>query len=101
MYCFVQEVPAPIEMYDRLHSEINARTAGRDLGLLLHVARESAGGFSIIEIWSSKEACDRAIEEYLAPAMTELFGDQLQSGPPPMTEFEPRGLLIPSAGVLI
>jgi hypothetical protein len=88
-------------MYDQLHADINARTAGLDLGLLLHVARESPGGFSIIEVWSSKEACDRAIEEFLAPAMTNLFGDRMPSGPPPMIEFEPRGLLIPSAGVLI
>lgn len=101
MYCFVQEVPAPIEMYDRMHAELKARTAGHDLDLLLHVARESQGGFTIIEVWSSKEACDRAMEDFVVPAMRDLFGDQMPSGPPPMNEFEPRGLLIPSAGVLI
>lgn len=100
MYCFVQEVPAPIEMYDRLHAAVNARMAGRDFGLLLHLARESAVGFSITEIWSSKQECDRATEEVLLPAMRDFFGGEPPFPPPSEIAFEPRGLIIPSAGIL-
>lgn len=101
MYCFTQEVPAPIEMYDRLHAAVNARVGDRDIGLLLHLARESTGGFTIVEIWRSKEDCDTVIAETLVPAMRELFGDQGPAVVPEMSEFAPRGLIIPAAGVLI
>ena len=100
MYCFVQEVPAPIEMYDALHAAVMARMTGREFGMLLHLARESAGGFSIIEIWTSKEECDRATEEAVLPALRDFFGGEPPFAPPPEIAFEPRGLIIPSAGVL-
>ena len=100
MYCFIQEVPAPIEMYDALHASVKARMKGREFGLLLHLARESAGGFSIIEIWTSKQECDRATEEVLLPAMRDFFDGETPFAPPPEVAFEPRGLVIPSAGVL-
>lgn len=100
MYCFVQDVQAPIEMYDGLHAAINARMAGKEFGLLLHLTRESPGGFSIIEIWTSKEECDRATEEAVLPALRDFFGGEPPFAPPPEIAFEPRGLIIPSAGVL-
>lgn len=101
MYCFVQEVAAPIEMYERMHAAVIERVGDRDIGLLVHLTRESAGGFTITEVWRTKAECDRAMVEILAPVMRELFGDQGPQQAPPMTEFEPRGLIIPAAGVLI
>ncbi len=100
MYCTIQDVPAPIEIYDRVHAAVGARVGDGDIGLLMHLAKASSGGFTVIEIWRSKADFDRAMEEILAPAMREVMGGH---GPatPPATEFDPRGLIIPAAGVLI
>jgi len=93
----VMNVPAPIEFYDALHAEVARRsTAGVD-GLLLHVGRATAGdGFQVLEIWESKEKCDRFFAEVVGPAVASVSGGQALSGEPVMEEFEPRGLIVPS-----
>jgi len=40
-------------------------------GLLLHVAGETPGGFRVIDVWQSEEAC-RRFGEALAPIMAKL-----------------------------
>jgi hypothetical protein len=100
-YGFVMDVPAPIQFYDALHAELARRTSGEVDGLLVHVARPTAAGFQVIEVWASKEDCDRYTAELVNPAIAELSGGQ----PPPMDsaieEFEPRGLVVPAAHVFV
>jgi hypothetical protein len=96
----VMDVPAPIEFYDALHAEIGRRTAGGVDGMLLHVGRATRGGFQVFEVWESKERCDRFYAEIVGPALTQVSGGQ--SPPEPaMEEFEPRGLIVPSAAVVV
>jgi hypothetical protein len=96
----VMDVPAPIEFYDALHAEIGRRTAGGVDGMLLHVGRATRGGFQVFEVWESKERCDRFYAEIFGPALTQVSGGQ--SPPEPaMEEFEPRGLIVPSAAVVV
>jgi hypothetical protein len=96
----VMDVPAPIEFYDALHAEIGRRTAGGVDGMLLHVGRATRGGFQVFEVWESKERCDRFYAEIVGPALTQVSGGQ--SPPEPaMDEFEPRGLIVPSAAVVV
>jgi hypothetical protein len=99
-YGVVIDVPAPVEMYDALHAELMRRTTGPLEGFLCHIGRATATGFQIIEVWESKEQCDRYNEELVLPAMRDVFG-----GPPPQEpavhEFEPRGLVIPGAAVMV
>jgi hypothetical protein len=96
---FVMDVPMPIEMYDAVHAEVQRRTDGPVEGLLCHVGRATPGGFQVMEVWESKELCDRYNAEIVEPAIAQLTGGQ----PPPMQpareEFEPRGLIIPAAHV--
>jgi hypothetical protein len=99
-YGFVMDVPAPIEFYDALHAEIGRRTAGAVDGLLLHVGRQTSGGFQITEVWESKELCDRADAEILGPALADLSGGQAPDVPA-REEFEPRGLIVPAAHVAV
>jgi hypothetical protein len=95
-YGFVMDVPAPIESYDALHAEIGRRSTGGVDGLLVHVGRETRGGFQVIEVWESKELCVRFTAEVAGPALAALSGGQ--AAPQPATEeFEPRGLIIPAA----
>ena len=96
----VMEVPAPIEFYDALHAEVARRSTGKADGLLLHIGRTTTGGFQVMEVWESKEKCERFFAEVVGPAVASVSGDQAP-GQPVMEEFEPRGLIIPSAVIAV
>jgi hypothetical protein len=100
-YGYVMDVPAPIDFYDALHAEIGRRTTGGVDGMLLHVGRETRGGFQVIEVWESKELYDRFTAEILGPALAHLTGGQSPPVEPAMEEFEPRGLIVPAAHVVV
>jgi hypothetical protein len=100
-YGFVMDVPAPIEFYDALHAEIGRRTTGGVDGMLLHVGRETRGGFQITEVWESKELFDRFAAEILGPALAHVSGGQPPPAEPAVEEFEPRGLIVPAAQVVV
>jgi hypothetical protein len=40
-------------------------------GLLVHAAGQSPNGFRVVDVWQSREACDR-FGEVLAPVLQEL-----------------------------
>jgi hypothetical protein len=100
-YAFVMDVPEPIEFYDALHAELGRRTGSSDVeGLLVHLSRPIPDGFQVIEVWESKELCDRYVRELVGPALAELSGDGSLPAPV-MDEFEPRGLVLPAAHVFV
>jgi len=43
-------------------------------GLLMHVAGQSPQGFRVVDVWQSREACDR-FGEFLAPILQEVGVD--------------------------
>ena len=100
-YGLVMDVPAPIEFYDALHAEIARRTTGGVDGLLLHVGRETRGGFQVTEVWESKDLFDRFSGEIFGPALAQLSGGHPRQVEPAMEEFEPRGLIVPAAHVIV
>ena len=100
-YGFVMDVPAPIEFYDAVHAEIGRRSTGGVDGLLLHLGRETRGGFQVIEVWESKELSDRYDAEVVRPVVAELSGGQPPATEPVREEFEPRGLIVPAAHVAV
>ena len=99
-YGFVMDVPAPIEFYDALHAAVLHRVGDVD-GLLVHVARQTPGGFQVTEVWESKELCERYTAEVVNPTVAELSGGQPPPTAPDMEEFEPRGLVVPAAHVSV
>jgi len=100
-YGFVMDVPAPIDFYDAVHAEMRRRTPDGVDGLLLHVCRQTPGGFQIIEVWESKELSDRANAEIVGPAIAQLAGGQPPAQEPSTEEFEPRGLIVPAASIAV
>ncbi|MGY1697541.1 hypothetical protein ACI780_21800 [Geodermatophilus sp. SYSU D00814] len=96
----ITDVSAPVELYDVLHAAILQRSDPATDGLLLHLARPTADGFQVIDVWESREAQERRNREVILPALAEVLGDQ---APPPsvVTEFEVRGLVLPRAGVTV
>jgi hypothetical protein len=99
-YGFVMDVPAPIEAYEAMHAEIGRRAVGRVEGLLFHLGRATPRGFQIIEVWESKEQADRYDAEIVQPVVAEMSAGR-PLGEPTMEEFEPRGLIVPSADVAV
>jgi hypothetical protein len=59
MYGVITTIPATVEMYDAVHAEILRRVGAFD-GLLVHIGRATTDGFQVLEVWESKEHCDRA-----------------------------------------
>jgi hypothetical protein len=82
-YSFVVDVPAPIEMYDATHAAVAA-----------------AAGFQVVEVWESKEHCERFNQTVVGPAIAALTGGQPMPQPP-IASFDVRGLVIPSGKILI
>jgi len=99
-YSFIVDVPAPIEMYDATHAAVAAAAGTAVDGLLVHVGRATDTGFQVLEVWESKQHCDRFNETVVGPAMAALTGGQ-PVPPPPITEITVRGLVIPNGGLLI
>ena len=99
-YGFVMDVAAPIEAYSAMHAEIGGRVPGPVEGLLLHIGRPTSRGFQIIEVWDSKEHFQRYDAEVVRPVMAE-FSAGRPMAEPAVEEFEPRGLIVPSAQVMV
>jgi hypothetical protein len=94
------DVPAPVDLYDRLHAALLERTGGAVDGLLLHLARATATGFQVIEVWESRADSERYEREVVGPLITEMTGGQVPSLDG-LTEFEVRGLVLPGTGVAV
>ena len=102
MYGVITTFPAPVEMYDGMHTEMLRRVGMSFDGLLVHIGRATPDGFQTLEVYESKEHYDRANTDIVFPLMRELAGDQ----PPPSMElateaFDVHGLVIPSGNIVI
>ena len=71
VYAWTQDLPIDEPFYRRITEELG--DAPMD-GLLLHLAvRNPEGGLRYIDVWESKEQCDRAFEERVHPAVDAAF----------------------------
>lgn len=96
-YGVIFTVADDIKSYDRLHHELLLRTGGTMAGLLVHIGRATPDGFEVIEVWETKDHCDRCNQEVIWPLAAQVFSDQAPSAAPTIKEFEVRGLVIPEA----
>jgi hypothetical protein len=63
-------------------------------GLLLMAAGEVDGRWKAVNVWESKEAFERFLEERLLPAVREARGEEvIAAGPPPTEWFEAKRLM--------
>lgn len=67
------------ENYDRVAERINAE--GVPEGAIIHTATETPDGVRIMDVWESREAFERFMEEKVGPIGEEL-GIEM-TGPPP------------------
>jgi hypothetical protein len=58
------------EQYDAIHGSLGLDDKPAD-GLLLHTAGPKPGGWRVFDVWESKEAFDRFVQDRLMPAAQE------------------------------
>jgi hypothetical protein len=106
-YAVTIDVHAPAAAYQALHAQLLDRTGGQVDGLLVHLARPTADGFQVLEVWDTKASYDHFNDTVIAPLATEAgFTPRAGTdtdGPaaqPPIlsmsvTEIDISGLVIP------
>ncbi len=102
VYAWTQDVPIDADFYRRITAVLG--DAPMD-GLLLHLAVENpAGGLRYVDVWESREQCDRVFAERIHPAVHAVFQESGRAFPsvePPrnvLDVVEVRGAV--SGGVL-
>ena len=72
VYAYIQDVPIDADVYRRI---IEAMGPEPMVGQLLHLClREADGTLRYIDVWESEEACERAFDERVHPAVDKAFG---------------------------
>jgi hypothetical protein len=73
----VATVPGPMDMYRAVNAQVNEKMGETPpTGLLVHIARATADGFQVIEVWESKQQCDAFQDDVLAPIIDRVSGGQ-------------------------
>lgn len=71
VYAFTQDVPIDEPTYRKIMDRLGSEPL---VGSLLHLAvRRDDGGLRYVDVWESEEACGRAFEERIHPAVSSVF----------------------------
>jgi hypothetical protein len=96
-YVYVQDVPIDDAVYHQIIDRIGARPVD---GCMLHLCvRRPDGGLRYVDIWESEEACARAFDERIHPAVYSVFKEIgfVPEGEPEVERLE----LIDAAGTML
>jgi len=97
VYAYTQDVPIGDDLYWRIIDELGPEPIA---GQLLHLCvRRADGGLRYIDVWESEQACGRAFDERVHPAVDAAFGGQRPAGEPAVEHLEvidARGPLVPA-----
>lgn len=96
VYAYMQDVPIGEELYWRVIDAIGPEPMA---GSLLHLCvRTPEGGLRYIDVWESEEACARAFDERIHPAVDAAFGGVRPGAEPVVHRLDvvhARGALLP------
>jgi hypothetical protein len=80
VYAYIQDVPIGEELYRRIIEKIGPEPLA---GGLLHLCvREPDGRLRYIDVWESEDACARAFDQRIHPAVDAAFGGERPSSEP-------------------
>lgn len=86
VYAFTQDVPIGDELYWKIMDQIGPEPFE---GQLLHLCvRRPDGGLRYIDVWESEQACARAFDERVHPAVDRAFGGSRPSTEPRVDRLE-------------
>ncbi|MCW2583069.1 MAG: hypothetical protein JWQ53_1859 [Klenkia sp.] len=72
VHAYIQDVPIDEATYARITAALGEEPLP---GCLVHLCvRNPAGGLRYIDVWESEEACARAFDERVHPAVDTAFG---------------------------
>lgn len=97
MYAFVQDVPIDEGMYRRITDRMGSEPLK---GLIAHVVLANPDGtLRYVDVWESEEACDRAFDERIHPAVHATFQETgfRPAGEPPRSELPVIDVLLGAA----
>ena len=97
-YGVLIDIGASKEFYDAAHAEFSKYPAE---AMILHVARSTANGHQVIEVWQSKEDYERWTREHVGPVMGALAAAGWTLPEPVITEFTPLGIVVPGAEMYV
>ena len=108
-YAVTIDVHAPAAVYQALHAQLLQRTGGQVDGLQVHLARPTADGFQVLEVWDTKASYDHFNNTVIAPltaqaglappAGTSTGAAQPQAPAMSVTRIDISGLVIPRGPV--
>jgi hypothetical protein len=99
-WAVTMDVAEPVELYDAVHRALLERTGGVVDGLLVHLARQTADGFQVVEVWESREDFERYSAEVVGPVATGVLQGRPRR-PTVVTPFDVRGLVLPRTDVAV
>ena len=86
VYAYIQDVPIGEELYRRIIDVLGTDPLP---GQLLHLCvRQPDGALRYIDVWESEQACARAFEERIHPAVDTAFGGSRPSREPTVQHLE-------------
>ncbi|GAA4807503.1 hypothetical protein GCM10023200_51420 [Actinomycetospora chlora] len=99
VYAFTQDVPIDEALYRRIMEQLGPEPLA---GQVLHLCvRRPDGGLRYIDVWESEEACARAFDERIHPAVDAAFGGTRPGTEPRVDRLEvidAQGALLHAAG---
>ncbi len=95
-YAFTQEVPINWPIYENIRSELGWETPP---GLIAHLVIEIPNGLRYVDVWESKQDCDRFFADRVHPAVDKVFAragrSRQQTGEPCSTPIEVKEVWAP------
>ena len=87
MYAFTQDLPITTDVYARIMEGIGTVPPS---GCIVHAVLKIDGGLRYVDIWESREACDRFLDERVHPVLQDAFNASGATLPPEpaRSEFE-------------
>jgi len=70
MYAFTQDVPIPWPVYEQIRKELGLAPPA---GLVAHLVLQTETGLRYVDVWESKEHCDRFFDERVHPAVDAVL----------------------------
>lgn len=86
MYAYQVDVMMPVEMYDRVHAEVEKRLGGLAEQCLVHLVIRIEGGFRVLDVWTSHEAADRFGDEVMRPVIESIAGPEATDRSAPLDQ---------------
>lgn len=80
VYAYIQDVPIGADVYRRIVAELGPEPLA---GGLVHLCvRQPDGRLRYIDVWESEQACERAFDQRIHPAVDAVFGGERPVGEP-------------------